>query len=206
MNFRTELERRKGKRDQVEQNLLESKQQIRQLTKSIKQIEKAQAVIQIVAQKTQQELKYHISEIVTLAMDAVPTSPTNKPYVFDMDFVVRRGKTEVDLYFVRNSNRMHPLRSSGVGAADIASFALRVALHNLKRPRTRNVLILDEPFKHLKGEEANRLAIQMVKEISVKLGLQIITVSDERAAIEDIENGADKVFRVSIDKGVSKIN
>jgi DNA repair exonuclease SbcCD ATPase subunit len=66
-------------------------------------------------------------------------------------------------------------------------------------------MILDEPFKHLKGEKANLRLLDMINEVSKKLGLQIIMISDERVDKEDIYEKADRVFEVSIVKGVSQV-
>ncbi len=199
--YRNGLERKKGQRNQLASSIIETGQNIKSLEKDSLGIEKAKLILQKVAQKTQQQLQYHISEIVTLALAAV----YDEPYEFEIDFVVRRNKTEADLFFVKNGEREEPLEASGGGVADIASFALRVAMWNLRRPKSRNCLILDEPGKHIKGIDANRKAIQMIKEISDRLALQIIMVSDERAPIEDIEKGADKVFRTTIKKGISQV-
>jgi len=65
--------------------------------------------------------------------------------------------------------------------------------------------VLDEPAQNIKGDEANIKFIQMVKAVSERLGLQIIMVSDERVPLEDIEKGADKVFKVSIKNGKSVV-
>ena len=88
---------------------------------------------------------------------------------------------------------------------NVAAFALRVALHNLQNPRKRAILVLDEPFQNVKGEEANIKCIQMVKEVSKRLGLQIIMISDERVPMKDIEEGADRVHTIKIKKGVSYV-
>lgn len=45
----------------------------------------------------------------------------------------------------------------------------------------------------------------MMHSVSQELGLQIITVSDERAPREDIVAGADKVFEVTKKDGESKV-
>ena len=67
-------------------------------------------------------------------------------------------------------------------------------------------MLLDEPFIRLKGEDANRRALAIVKEISKSLGLQIIMVSDERVSREDIIANADRVFRITQDRsGMSRI-
>jgi KaiC/GvpD/RAD55 family RecA-like ATPase len=63
--------------------------------------------------------------------------------------------------------------------------------------------VLDEPAQNVKGDDANIKFIQMVKSVSERLGIQVIMVSDERVSLEDIEKGADKIFKVSIKNGKS---
>jgi hypothetical protein len=165
-------------------------------------LEKAQAIIQLVAQATQEELKYHVSELVTLALASV----FDDPYEFEVAFEQRRNQSECDLFFVRDGQRINPIVASGGGAVDVAAFALRVSLWSLRNPHNRPILILDEPAQHIKGDEANIKFIQMVKAVSERLGLQIIMVSDERVSMSDIEEGADRVFKVGIKRGVSYIS
>jgi len=169
--------------------------------RSLRRHEQAREIIREVGLKTQQQLQFHISDITSLALDAVFPDP----YELKAEFVERRNKTECDLYFVRDGNRVDPLTASGVGAVDVASFALRIASWSMARPHTRNTIILDEPFKHLKGGHANLRVLEMVREISRKMGVQIIMISDERISREDIIANADKVFEVSISKGRSKV-
>jgi len=66
-------------------------------------------------------------------------------------------------------------------------------------------LILDEPFKHLKGEEANRKMLGMVRQVSKKLNIQIIMVSDERVSREATVELTDKLFETSIKKGITNV-
>ena len=155
---------------------------------------KAQALIQKVAKETQQKLEYHIGNVVTMAQAAV----FSDPYGFELEFVERRGKTECDIWFVKDGERMEPMFSSGGGALDIASFALRCAFWSLKR--TRSTIILDEPMKFLSRDLQDK-ASEMIKMLSEKLGLQFIIVSH----IDELISSADKVFRVSQEKGISKV-
>jgi len=200
--YKQKLERKKGQRDQLKSELKDTNKAIRMLKKEIIISEKAQTIMQIVAQETQQELEYRIAELVSLCLESV----FKNPYRFVVEFEMRRNKTECDLLFERNGKQMKPVDSSGVGAVDVAAFGLRIAAWSLSSPRTRNVLILDEPFKHLKGITPNQKIIQVVKQLSEELGIQIIMVSDERVPMEEIEKGADRIFEVSIEKGVSKVD
>jgi DNA repair exonuclease SbcCD ATPase subunit len=163
--------------------------------------EKAHVIVREVGIRTQEQLQYHISDITSLALEAV----FNDPYNLTVEFVQRRNKTECDLYFVRKDEKVDPVSASGGGAVDVASFALRIASWNMLHPKTRNVMLLDEPFKHLKGVDANQRVLNMINEISRKMKLQVIMISDERIPREDIIASADRVFEVTIKNGKSKV-
>ena len=195
-SLRQKLERKKGQQTQLQADLQTAKSEEENISNEIINTEQAQAIIQIVAQKTQEELEYCLSEIVSLALSAV----FDDPYKLKVNFVIRRGKTECDLLFEKNEEIFDPLTSSGGGAVDIAAMALRVAIWSLTQPKPRNILILDEPFRFLSKEYQIKASI-MLNELSRKLNLQIIMVSHSESLIE----GADKVFQVSILKGISQI-
>lgn len=160
-----------------------------------KNLEEAQNILQVIAQKTQQELEFKIAEIVSMALAAI----FDDPYEFKIDFVIRRGKTEADLYFVKNGERFNPIEDNGGGAVDVASFALRVALWNLSQPKTRNTLILDEPFKWLSKKYLSA-AGEMLKLISEKLNIQIIMITH----IPELIESSDKIIEVTNIKGISQ--
>lgn len=204
--LRSKIERKKGRKEQIEKDIAYQQGRIAGLEAESLAAEQARTILQFIAQQTQQQIQVKFGHLVDLAQSMV----FPRPYKLQFDFVPRRGRTEADLYLVRDERQTLPGFESGGGAVDIAGFALQAAslmiYRKRKNPGTRPVLLLDEPFKHLKGEEANCRAIEMVKLIAEHTGLQIIMVSDERAARSDIVAGADKVFNVSTDdNGVSLI-
>ena len=195
-NLRNALERMKGKRDQVQHGIDNAEQFIKEKKKDLRRHEQAREIIREVGLKTQQQLQFHISDITSLALEAV----FDNPYKLITEFIQRRNKTECDLYFERDGNRIDPLSASGGGTVDVASFALRVASWSMQRPRSRNVLILDEPFRYLSSDLLPK-ASEMLNQISKKLKLQIIMVTHAEELIEN----ADRVFEVKIKKGKSLI-
>lgn len=194
--WRNTLEQRKGKRVQVEENIAVNRTELREKRRSLHHHEQAREIVREVGMKTMQQLQYHISDITSLALEAVFPDPYN----LTVEFVQRRNKTECDLYFERVGERMDPLTASGGGAVDVASFALRIASWSMMRPRTRNVIILDEPLRFV-SEDLQERASQMIKELSQKLGLQFIIVTHN----DTLTAYADKVFEVSIKNGRSKV-
>lgn len=194
--YREKITQRKGAKSMLEGHLKRSKEKYRELRRELKSASDAQAIIQVVAQNTQNELRYQLSELPKLAMNSV----FDDPYDFEVEFIIRRGKTEVEFWFVRDGAKIVPKENSGLGPVDIAGMALRPALWSLRSPRNRATIWLDEPFKHLKGSEPNKRALAMLAEICKPKpeknwpGLQIIMIADERAPREDILEVADKVF------------
>ena len=195
-DFRKKLEGLKGQKLQVQKTLSGLQTELAEKKRSLRQHEQAREVVREVGLKTQQSLQFHIGDITSTALEAVFADP----YGLDVEFIQRRNKTECDLTFVRDGHKIDPLSASGVGAVDVASFALRIASWSMSRPHTRNVIILDEPFRYL-SENYQEQASIMLKELSQKLGLQFIIVTHEPV----LANYADRIFEVKIRKGISKI-
>ncbi len=198
--LRTRFDRRVGQKLLIEKDIRLLKESMVEDKKQLRAHEKAKEVIRQVGLKTQQQLSYNISEITSMALNAV----LKEPYDLEIEFVERRNKTECDIFFKRDGNIIDPYDGGG-GAVDVAAFALRVASWSMQRPRSRNTLLLDEPFKHLKGEEANRKMLEMVHQVSTKLGLQIVMVSDERVSREATIELTDKLFETVKNKKVTEI-
>lgn len=194
--LRQSLERQQGQKIQIERSIDQLKTDLTENKRSLRRHEQAREIVRTVGLATQQELQFHISDITSLALEAV----FDDPYELKVEFVERRNKTECDLKFVRGDMEIDPMTASGVGAVDVASFALRIASWSMMRPRTRPTIILDEPFRFL-SENYQDKASQMLKELSEKLGLQFIIVTHEQT----LSSYADRTFEVSIHKGVSKV-
>lgn len=196
-NLRKRLERKKGEKYQVEKNWKYYKQKNVSIKRSLIHSQKAQVIIHDVAKKTQEELQYHISDLVSLAMSSIFPDP----YILKCDFVSKRGKIEAEMFFEKDGNLIDPLTSTGGGVVDVAAMALRFSFWVLKNPRTRPIMLMDEPLKWLKGEGLPEKGSEMIKKISEKLKLQIIMVSHD----PDLINSADKIIEVNIQKGVSYV-
>ena len=156
---------------------------------------KARVLIQEIAQDTQKELEFHISNLVTLALNIVFPDEEIK---FVTRFVQRRNKTECDLLFEENGNEYKPLDGSGYGAVDVAAFALRLALWTLDP--SSEVMILDEPFRDVSPDLQSKVG-EMLKTLSDRIGIQIIMVSHA----EDVNIQADKTFVIKKSKDYSYI-
>jgi len=195
-DYRTQLERLKGQKQAYRKQLCAQIAKLGHLEARSDVLEQMRIAVQVAAQDTQKELKWHLSETVSDALAAV----FEDPYEFKVDFVLRRNKMEVDFYFQRLENQIAILEAAGGGSADVAAFALRIAMYLLSKPRLNNTLVIDEPLQNLKGNQYPQLACQLLYDTAEKLGLQLIVVTHE----SDVVNVANKVIKVTQTNGVSK--
>lgn len=194
--LRKEFEQNIGRRRLLVENCTNAKSSLEKNLLDYENCLKARTVVQTVAKLTQEKIELNISSLVTMALATVFPDP----YTFSLRFVERRNTTEADLIFSKNGNETDDLlNTGGGGVADIASFALRIALWSLHK--TRATFILDEPDKFLHNPEYQEKASAMMHELCEKMGIQIILVSDQ----ERIIAAADKVIRIANKNGISEV-
>ncbi|MFW9880745.1 MAG: hypothetical protein ACFFG0_47380 [Candidatus Thorarchaeota archaeon] len=198
MNKLIELfNQKKGELNSLNSNLEKTKKEKIQNKKDMIRSERAQVIIQEVARKTQEKIKFHIEDVVGLAISTI----FGDEYNFELDFIVKRNKTECDMFLIdKEENRFNPIDDNGGGVVDLVSFALRISLWNLQRGKKNNTIILDETFKHLSKDNIDNVSLLM-KELSAKLNIQFILVTH----IPEFSEIADKVFEVKKIKRESKI-
>lgn len=192
MDVFKEVEQIRGAVGLIDRQLRELKKVRVGEKKRKRDLEQARALVSKVAQEVQSTLEYQVSELASLAIASVFE---DDPYRLQLDFVERRNRTEVDIFFAREGEEpVSPMDASGGGAVDLASFALRVSLYVLCRPRSRNVLFFDEPFRNLSRDLMPK-ASEIVKEISRRVGVQIVIVTHDPS----LTKSADRVFHVELD-------
>lgn len=194
--LRSYVDEKKGERTAIKRQIKEYREEILNLTRDLRRHQDAFAIVKEVGIKTQQQLQFKISDIASVALEAVFTDP----YELQVNFVERRNVSECDIVFVKNENEVDPLSAAGGGVVDIAAFALRIASYTMQTPQSRKVIIMDEPFRFVSIEYQEK-ASMMLKEISKRLGIQFIIVTHN----EILTTFADKIFTVTNRKGISKI-
>lgn len=157
--------------------------------------EKALILVKDVASKTQNQLAFHLSDMVSAGLNTV----FDEPYDFYVNFESKERGMECDLLFKKGKKLIDPLKFSGLGAVDIAAFALRCASWSMAR-RFRPVLLLDEPMKHLSLNHHEK-AGKLIKMLSKELNLQIIMNTHS----EKIASFADRIFKTKMKNKVSKV-
>lgn len=187
-NIENKIQYLKGQRDSLVTKLNTETKSLEDKKQLVDNIVIARELIKQASLDTQKQLEFHISSIVTMALEAV--FPDNM-YTFKVVFEEKRNKTEASIVLEQNGKDMKILESVGGGVVDIISFALRISVWSLQTKSSRATIILDETFKHLSSHYAEK-AGEMLKMLSDKLNIQFIVVSHK----EQLVNAADKVFTI----------
>jgi DNA repair exonuclease SbcCD ATPase subunit len=157
----------------------------------------ARLILSEASRATQMQFKEFVESLVTLAIQTVFV---DEGYKFLVEFDLKSNHSIINLLVQQGDKEAYvPEDEQGGGLLEILSFALRIVLFELEKPRSRNIFVMDEPF-HFCGA-LTPLAAKMMKEISSKLNIQIIMVSHDSRLIDY----SDKVWEVTRNKGGESI-
>lgn len=175
----------KTKRDLIKNDIRKLKSSLLDQKEVYEKHVKARWVLAEVALQTQIKFKKKVEALVTSAIRSV----FDRDFKFSLIFEQKRNKMECRPVILEDGFEFDPEYDKGGGLIDIISFALRIVLWSLEKPRSRNTFILDEPFSNGLGDELYIKAGQMLKELSKKLKLQIIMITYNPAFIEVCDRG-----------------
>lgn len=192
------LEKTKAKKVVLQEQLNEKEVFLSSLLEEHGKLLKVQEIFNITGALAQSEVKGLIEKLISDTVSLV----FGPEYGFELESKVVRNQPEIEMYIVKNGCKYN-LRddTEGGGVMDVVSFVLRIVLWAIQKDRTDNVMIFDEPLRHLDGRRAKVMG-EMMKKLSKMLSLQMIVVSHS----EHLIDSADKVFEVTKNsEGVSEV-
>lgn len=164
------LARGAGRREDAQVRHAAAVAQAAELAEKAVATKKAQVLLQEVAAHVQHDLEAAVESSVQGCLDLLFPG-----YTFKVNFVPRRGKTEAEFHICKGGAELDPIASSGGGVVDAISFALRAGCLHLAGKR--QALILDEPFKHVRGEPRKELG-RVLEQLSKAFNVQVLMVGD----------------------------
>ncbi len=172
---RRKLNRLMVSRNGAVQSIAQHQQRTTEAKTAEGHILEAQEHLQGIAKTIQQQAHKQMASVVSRCLSAV----FEDPYELRIEFVERRGRTEAEFVYLRNGKKCSPRVTSG-GVREVTSLALRLAKLVMALPPARRLLILDEPFGGLSGENLQRVAA-LIESLAADLQVQFILVSHDPA-------------------------
>jgi len=187
---RTILGQLKSRLSECENSLVRCKDRLSVLSE-------AQEIVNAVTVLTLQEVKVFVEEAVSLCLAVV----YGQEYRFQIDYQVKRGRSEAAVYIVKSGEKLDPRSEVGGGVVDVASIGLRLVIWMLMVPRSDPLFVFDEPFRFVSRDLTHKV-VDLLKEICNTFGAQVLMVSHNDELIEE----ADKTIQVEMVNGVSKVS
>jgi DNA repair exonuclease SbcCD ATPase subunit len=185
----------KAKRDLFLETLQQKRSHLESGMERKNHLVKARWVIAEVSKNTQEAFRKHMEELSTMVVNSIFE---DRDFKFKLNFEQKRNKVECELLIQEGDSVYRPRDELGGGIVDVLSFALRIVLWSMENPRSRNIIILDEPFRFVSKALMSKVG-KVLQEISHKLNIQIILVTHE----QEIAESADKSWSVSHNDGKS---
>lgn len=198
---RTELERRRGRRDALQAQADQLRAAARAAEEEAERMAKVRALVEAAGQAAREAARQEAEAMVTEALQAVfgprlrfrvhLSEQRGRPYA---EFAVEaQGPGGVEF-------AADPLDAHGGGVVDVLALALRLLLLESAQPRIEDPLVLDEPGKHLSAGYAPHLAAFLAT-ASREFGRQIILVTHD----EELAAVGERAYRVEWEEGVSRV-
>lgn len=138
--------------------------------------EQAREAAQAIAEEVQRKAHARISRAATACLEAVFGEDS---YELRIEFERKRGRTEARAVLVDSEgHELSPMGAVGGGVVDVVSLALRLTALRLARPARRQLLVLDEPLKHL-SRDRRPAARELIRQIAEEDGVQVILVTHQ---------------------------
>jgi DNA repair exonuclease SbcCD ATPase subunit len=163
----------KIKREFFETTLKSKRRSLTITNIKIKDFEEVHAIWVGIADKIQTSARNHIENTVSMAIQTV----FQESFEFKLQFKEERNNITCKPLVVKDGHEYSPKDQMGGGMLDIIGFALRITLWSMRVPRSRNIFILDEPFKFC-GDLTFKAGI-MLKKLSEKLKFQVLLVTHD---------------------------
>ena len=173
--YRRRIDSLLERRRQLLSSIKTEKRAVKEVANRLDSVVEAQVIVQRIAQGIQQQVHERISRVVIRCLAAV----FDDPYQFSIRFDRKRGKTEAVKVFSRDGMELdEPLGEIGGGAVEVAALGMRVSAILMSRPEVRRLLVLDEPFKSVRGRGNRARTKVMLERLAEDLGLQVILNTD----------------------------
>lgn len=184
-----------AKKAVLERDVRSNNRKAHRLTREVKALEQSRFILVETEKTAQVVMKQKIESLITLAIRSV----FDRNLSFQLVLEEKRNHVEARPLILEDGYEYDPKDDLGGGLIDIISFAFRITLWQLSNPRTRNIFILDEPFKFT-GVLIEK-AGEMLQLLAKELDFQVIMVSHD----EELINICNRVYRTTHDGTETKV-
>ncbi|KKN84423.1 hypothetical protein LCGC14_0288850 [marine sediment metagenome] len=155
--------------------------------------EDVQAKALIVLQSLEKTWRGHYEKaLAALGGQGINAVFTDAEYEVLLESTIKRGVASLDIILVKDGKRVRLKGGTGGSVVQVLAYLLRHFMTTSQHPEWRRLEALDEPFSMVATEQRPALC-QLVKEITERLGFQLIFSSHE----DEVLDAADVAYLVN---------
>ncbi|HWQ16412.1 MAG TPA: SMC family ATPase [Sulfolobales archaeon] len=199
--LRTRIGVIRGNIEMLEKSIREREQEIASIEEKIRKkpsIENALKILRILEKKILGGEGLIAQMLTQMVIKALEEEVNRSLETFSREFTVEI-ESDFNINIKAGSRGTLSINSLSGGERTMLAIAFRIALAKILLGRLPSIMILDEPTQNLDVENKSRL-FDMIKEIAGSLDQVIVVTHDE-----EIIEKADKIIRVAIEDGVSRV-
>ena len=168
-------------RNDTQQKIAEKSRRLSVLESAYASLLESKHIITNEINAIQKNLKEDIDSLVTIALNIVYEGRDLKfAMVFDKSAA---GISQYKPLIIENDEEFSPKDEQCGGSLDVISYALRIILHSFEKPKGRNFMLFDEPFKFLGGGVQAERAVEMALQINSDLKIQAAIITHDEVSI-----------------------
>lgn len=165
-----------GEKNSIENNIKRLKEELSELDENSKDLILVDTLLKETADFSRIQTSKEIERIVSACLNLV----FNNNMKFKIELSQSRGKNSAEFYLIeKDENKEYKYKiedTRGGGVIDILSLALRISFLLNSSLDTNDLIILDEPAKHVSDDYIFNIA-DFIKKISEEFNKQIIIIS-----------------------------
>ena len=190
----------KGRVELLREQVDSAKVEIKKLNGEYATQEAVLDVLRKYAAIKEQVLKEKIDKVVTRGLRLI----FGDQYRSKLEFGISRGQAVIRPRIVTEINgeelETDIADAHGGGLVNVCAVIYQILILALHRPRKKQILFLDEPFKNL-SEEYLEATGEFLKQLNQKLGIQIVLITHRR----ELHDIADKMYEFSLSDGITQV-
>lgn len=194
-SLKTEYDQNKGRLEAFRDELEDLEERLEELDSEIVHKNDIAEVLRKLSVELKSDLKELVEGLTTRALQSIWQE---KNVEFELKFEEKRNQIETSFQISEGDYvTENILQEHGGGVADVVAFMLRIVIHQFYEPELPNVLILDEPFKHVRGDDYLKRLGEFIQEMANELDFQIYITTHQ----SELFSYSDRLFTVELKEG-----
>lgn len=143
------------------------------------------------------EIRTKIDRVITKGLRAIFP---DENFESELEFDIKRGQAVAEPKLVMGELKTNIADADSGGVANVVGFLYQLLILAQKKPRQRQIVIADEPFKNLSREYLEP-AGDFVRVLAERLDMQVVLITHK----DELKEIADKVYRFTKANDKTKI-